>query len=722
MAISPNESAACPYPPSVLDFVDFRGLAASTVDESWPCEVRTFWVHDLRPFVEAVRFIYAYFTLFVVALGMLLNFFALRVWSSRAMSGTSLSVYLRALSLSDMGALICTYFLGYWRSHHPGFNELFLNNESICRFHKVVVSMFPMTSQWLQTALTVERLLVVWRPLRARNPYYPQLAARAARRTVGVVYLTLILVALTKWHFSGFEQYSAFEYQRCEHNAHSSVVAVYVYVALSTYLPGTIIFVSNVMLFLRLRRSDSLRRSLFAGSAHDGACYGSDAAARTLLLFSLLYLLLQLPLGVVETAELYWDVTLYHPPTTDPVKRKAYIFWLNTKLQLKWARGLLFWLFQLSFVLNFVVYLKSGGRFRAVAKGLAWHWLTCGLSPLRTAGRSLSTLPHHLGVGLGSSLGLGRGLGRGLSRSLCRPAAAYGTTGCYVPPPSSSGTASELISDIPMAASSPTLAPMTPSGSTGSISSEASSGGLASPGGLGLCWRLSRQPRPRTRTNSCPHRHSLRRSSPCPPCRRARIQTWANTIRTQGLKALRHASSPHGRVFLSANNSSMSSLVKSSDGDVESDSVFDSPAFVGHPEDAVVGAGKAYPQQDLLSWPLQDPGGTYASPLALGGPPLRDADGAYTNPAVFVSDHDLLGGPASLQRAPGAGALAGTAGSALAQRRVLFRSERALHLAVPGADVEAAAADGGGAERRRVTVSVSRANLRLERYLSEPHR
>lgn len=62
---------------------------------------------------------------------------------------------------------------------------------------------------------------------------------------------------------TGFEQYSAFDYQRCEHNSHSSVVAVYVYVALSTYLPGTLIFVSNVMLFLRLRRSDSLRRSLF---------------------------------------------------------------------------------------------------------------------------------------------------------------------------------------------------------------------------------------------------------------------------------------------------------------------------------------------------------------------------------------------------------------------------------------------------------------------------
>lgn len=57
---------------------------------------------------------------------MVLNILALRVWSSRPMRGTSLAVYLRALSVSDMGALMCTYFLGFWRSHHDAFNTLFL--------------------------------------------------------------------------------------------------------------------------------------------------------------------------------------------------------------------------------------------------------------------------------------------------------------------------------------------------------------------------------------------------------------------------------------------------------------------------------------------------------------------------------------------------------------------------------------------------------------------
>ncbi|XP_034253457.1 uncharacterized protein LOC117652555 isoform X2 [Thrips palmi] len=737
-AVSANSSAACPYPPSVLDFLPLRGVDASTVEESWPCEVRAYWVLDLQPFVAFVRFIYAYFTLPVVLIGMVLNVFALRVWSSRPMRGTSLAVYLRALSMSDMGALIFTYFLGYWRSHHPAFNTLFLNNETVCRMHKILVSMFPMTSQWLQTALTVERLLVVWRPLRARNPAYPQVAVRAARRTVAVVYITLILVALTKWHFSGFEQYSAFDYQRCEHNSHSSVVAVYVYVALSTYLPGTLIFVSNVMLFLRLRRSDSLRRSLFAGTAHDGAYYSSDAAARTLVLFSLLYLLLQLPLGVVETVELYWDVSLYRPPSSSGAKREAYIFWLCRKLQLKWSRSLLFWLFQLSFVLNFVVYLKSGGRFRVVAKDMAWQWLSCGLTPLRSAGRSAGR----------SLVWLPRCIGRWSSAS--SHAAAYAVPGeygaaacCRVAPEMTT------VSDHPDVTLSTTLAtataPMSASGSTGSFSSD-SSGNQATPGGLSLCWRpvRSRMSRPRARTNSCPHRCALRRSSqrspspssarysPCQPCRRARIHTWTTFVRAhQGLLGL-------GRTARrTCTTTSLTPLTASSEVDTDVDSVFGSPLFAVHQRSQQqcqdLGQGTP-PGRDCRDWaspPLHDlDSAAYVNPAFLQ--PLQDA-GAYRSQDLLAVPQDPVGGSFCVDASPSPqdflrdnpflGCFSSSnsfSGPSLSlphpvqhpvplqdvQDAGLFRSERALHVA-------------DGLDTSTRTFRTSR---RLERYLSEPHR
>lgn len=125
---------------------------------------------------------------------------------------------------------------------------------------------------------------------------------------------------------------------------------------------------------------------------------------------------------------------------------------LCRKLQLKWSRSLLFWLFQLSFVLNFVVYLKSGGRFRAVAKDLAWRWLCCGLSPLRAASRSLGSLHRQLGL---ASL---------LSTTSSR-ATAEAEEGLYA------ADASPLDAAMPMAAL------LTTCGSTGSMSSDSSGSG-----------------------------------------------------------------------------------------------------------------------------------------------------------------------------------------------------------------------------------------------------
>ncbi|KAK3926059.1 Neuromedin-U receptor 1 [Frankliniella fusca] len=793
-----HPGASCPYPPSVLDFLPLRGVDADTVEENWPCEVRAYWVRDLHPFVTFVRFIYAYFTLFVVATGMLLNLFAFRVWSSKAMRGTSLAVYLRALSLSDMGALVFTYFLGYWRSHHPAFNTLFLNNEAVCRFHKILVSMFPMTSQWIQTALTVERLLVVWRPLRSRNPAYPQVAVRAARRTVALVYITLILVALTKWHFSGFEQYSAFDYQRCEHNNHSSVVAVYVYVALSTYLPGTIIFVSNVILFLKLRRSDSLRRSLFAGTSHDGACYSSDTAARTLVLFSLLYLLLQLPLGIVETVELYWDVSLYRPPSSSGAKREAYIYWLNRKLQLKWARSFLFWLFQLSFVLNFVVYLKSGGRFRAVAKAMAWEWVgrvSCGLGrqlaagpgpSLRRGHRPLSSLP----------LSLRSASCSGAAVPVAVPYPAHGRVSTtFVPsvyePALTLHTVEE--GEEGAAAAAGACQPASTNSSTSSFSSSSSASDLLTAGSanaLSLCWQRSRHsprfsprtsprvspraspcrtgrrasprasprdspwaspaPRQRARTIPCPHRASSgqRKSAgywtqraasgePCKPCRRARINTWATVVKTQGVLALARGVVGGSMACRAGRESTPSSghSPLTRDGDLDSDSVFDSPpAFaltVMHHEEELAAlqepcggyvgpAGDCGSQDDLLSLPLQDPAEAYASP-ALLAPPA---------PAAFHSQQDLLSLP-----------LPGPAASALPQDLLCLQDASAspnlqAQQEVLGPWPYPAAGAARALDRRKgddlflsdrrldrheVCVATSRTNRRLERYLSEPH-
>lgn len=84
----------------MLDFLPLRGLDAGVVEESWPCEVRAFWVKDMQPFVSFVRFIYAYFTLFVVIIGLHCHFL-LFVIIYRFQAGRPGLRYIKSLQIVD---------------------------------------------------------------------------------------------------------------------------------------------------------------------------------------------------------------------------------------------------------------------------------------------------------------------------------------------------------------------------------------------------------------------------------------------------------------------------------------------------------------------------------------------------------------------------------------------------------------------------------------------
>lgn len=49
--------------------------------------------------------------------------------------------------------------------------------------------------------------------------------------------------------------------------------------------------------------------------------------SKTLFVVSTVYLVLLLPLGIVETLELYWDVVLIKFPDTEIKKKTEYIYW-----------------------------------------------------------------------------------------------------------------------------------------------------------------------------------------------------------------------------------------------------------------------------------------------------------------------------------------------------------------------------------------------------------
>lgn len=88
--------------------------------------------------------------------------------------------------------------------------------------------------------------------------------------------------------------------------------------------------------------------------------------SRTLSAVSTVYLILLLPLGIVETLELYWDVVLVLPPPTKESETTEYVHWLEEKMLLKWCRGLCFHIYHWNFAINFFLYYLTGEKFRGI--------------------------------------------------------------------------------------------------------------------------------------------------------------------------------------------------------------------------------------------------------------------------------------------------------------------------------------------------------------------
>ena len=76
---------------------------------------------------------------------------------------TSISVYMSALALADSTVLILD-FLNNWIKEAMGVD--LLKNKGFCIFHRYSFSLAYTYSSWLIVIISIERLVVVWFPLK----------------------------------------------------------------------------------------------------------------------------------------------------------------------------------------------------------------------------------------------------------------------------------------------------------------------------------------------------------------------------------------------------------------------------------------------------------------------------------------------------------------------------------------------------------------------------
>ncbi|XP_018050609.1 PREDICTED: uncharacterized protein LOC108688750 [Atta colombica] len=372
--VSPRVVPKCSLPITVLDFI--RNTSQPDLETKWPCEVRSYWL-SLKPFVKSVRFLLRYVTPFIIILGVLLNAVSFSMLSAPVLCDSNLSLYLSALAISDNGALIFNYAVSVAKSHSSSVNDLFMNSKFLCGANSVSMELFQFTSTWLIVALTWTRAIAVMFPFGARDQ------TRSAITIITSLVCISFIISLTKLYSGGYETDSVFEFIPCQ-KMKPWGSAMYFYIALSTWLPLLFISIGNLLLIVRMRKSYKIHNELTHNFRYRSN--RTNNSSRTLLAVSIVHLILLLPLGIVETLELYWDVILIKYPNNTG-ENERYIHWLQEKMLLKWCHGLFFHIYHWNFAINFFLYYLTGNKFRSVVaqtlKNYTDTYLPCHKKVLR---------------------------------------------------------------------------------------------------------------------------------------------------------------------------------------------------------------------------------------------------------------------------------------------------------------------------------------------------
>ena len=226
-------------------------------------------------------------------------------------------------------------------------------NERLCTFHGVIVELFNLLSVWIIVSFTVERFLSVKFPMKIRT-----WSSNKTLIVLIVVSIVVFFISLHKIAVSGFEGDSVFGYKACKTRRMIFKEIIYMYVALNTWFPTILIVTLNAHIYMEIRKNGKRRAEM----AQNTMSKSDEKATKLLMIVSSTYVLLILPLGLVQTTELIWNGTMAVNPG-----HPDYVNYMKVKIRLKWTRAFFFFFYQFNFAINFFLYVASSSatRFRA---------------------------------------------------------------------------------------------------------------------------------------------------------------------------------------------------------------------------------------------------------------------------------------------------------------------------------------------------------------------
>jgi hypothetical protein len=202
----------------------------------------------------------------LAAFGIIGNFISILVFLSPRFGRQSSYFYLLALALSDLWFLIINLIENTFRNHnhltHSGINILDRAPPSICKSVQYARSVTRFLSMWIIVAFSIERLFVVFYPLKRAEIC----RRKIARRVVATLFpISLLIYANIPFHFG------ITIYKENRHNEttcdllpeYRSIYKRFAIVSMIMYftLPMCIIAFVNILICFKLRQQNALTKN-----------------------------------------------------------------------------------------------------------------------------------------------------------------------------------------------------------------------------------------------------------------------------------------------------------------------------------------------------------------------------------------------------------------------------------------------------------------------------
>ncbi|CAH1800929.1 unnamed protein product [Owenia fusiformis] len=323
----------------------------------------TIRAHSIEDYVEYQIGIalWKYMSPVVIVLGVIGNILSFLVTTFTSMKQANMSIYLSALAVFDTGALIVG--LGQaWILHLFKF-DIREAHEWACKIHVFFTYLFIDLSVWMLVSVTIDRVIFVYLPLRARS---------ICTRRNAIIVINLIVLFMVGincnlmftlgergnfncYYLKGFVKFHTLYWP-------------WIQASVSSLVPFAILIVCNMLIIIQLLRVRNNRRKKLNVSNSN-----KDDKTRSmtimLVMISVLFLCFTAPISVDIIIKLSKRAnTVERAPTTLAEQARSVL-----------SSAIVHMLMYLNSALNFVMYCLSGKKFRDSLKELLCRKKTiCG--------------------------------------------------------------------------------------------------------------------------------------------------------------------------------------------------------------------------------------------------------------------------------------------------------------------------------------------------------